>query len=224
MRWLGLAAALLGGAGSGQSLAGGKDVYGPCAACHGANAEGGKGGEYPRLAGLPVDYLINQLKAFQQRRRVNLPMYPYTEPRELPEGDMKDVAAYLSSLQLPVRPPVLPDTASALERLEAVQRVLVVPRVEGDAEGGKTVYRRRCAGCHATAGEGKVDFPRLKGQWPAYLKRQLDAMQAGSRPHEGETPASDVLSRLKPGELNSVLAWLTQTQADVPEPEPEPAK
>lgn len=29
----------------------GKEIYGPCAACHGDLGQGGKRGEYPRIAG-----------------------------------------------------------------------------------------------------------------------------------------------------------------------------
>ncbi len=45
-----------------QDVQAGKDVYGPCAACHGANGEGGKGGEYPRVAGQPVSFTLASLK------------------------------------------------------------------------------------------------------------------------------------------------------------------
>jgi len=221
VRWALAAGALAALEARAQDLASGKDVYGPCAACHGANAEGGKGGEYPRLAGLPVDYIIEQLKGFQQRRRVNLPMYPYTEPRELSERDMKDVAAYLHAIELPLKPPELPETASALEKLEAAQKVLVVPKVAGDVDKGKTTFNRRCAGCHGRSGQGKIDFPRLTGQYPIYLQRQFEKMKSGERPHEGESSMTDVLKRVKPEELTDVLAWLTSIQTQAPDAEPD---
>jgi len=219
MRAVSVLVLLLAESASAQDLAAGKDVYGPCAACHGANAEGGKGGEYPRLATLPVPYLIDQLKAFQQRRRINLPMFPYTEQRELNEGDMKDVAAYLKSLELPVTTPQLPETASSLERLEASQKVLVVPRVEGDLEKGKTAYHRRCAGCHGPSGQGRADFPRLINQWPSYLVKQTQKMRAGERPHEGDSAETDVLHRVKEQEVSDILAWLTSIQSEPPQPD-----
>ncbi len=202
-----------------QDLASGKDVYGPCAACHGKNGEGGKGGEYPRVAGLPVPYVIEQLKKFQDRSRLNYPMIPYTEPRELNERDMKDVAAYLASLSIPLKPPELPATASALEKLEAAALVLVVPKTPGDAEKGQALFHKRCAGCHGSSGQGKKEFPQLKNQWPNYLQRQTEKMRAGERPHEGDTPQGDVLHRVKPQEVSDILAWLTAIQAEEPAPE-----
>src|SRR5512144_2141842 len=62
-----------------------KDIFGPCAGCHGELGAGGKNGEYPRIAGQKPKYLEQQLKSFQQRARVNIPMIPYTEERELSE-------------------------------------------------------------------------------------------------------------------------------------------
>ncbi len=224
MRAVVLAVVFASAAAHAQDLASGKDVFGPCAACHGANGEGGKGGEYPRLAGQPVSYLVDQLKAFQERRRINLPMFPYTEPRELSPADMKDVAAYLHGIELPTEAPQLPETASALERLEAAAKVLVVPKVAGDVEKGKATFHKKCAGCHGSSGQGKKDFPRLTGQWPSYLVRQSEKMRAGERLHEGDTPQSDVLHRVKPQELTDVLAWLTAIQAEQPAAEEAEAK
>ena len=43
----------------------GEEINETCAGCHGEYAEGGKGGEYPRLAGLPASYIEKQLHLFQ---------------------------------------------------------------------------------------------------------------------------------------------------------------
>jgi len=138
-----------------QDVESGKDVFGPCAGCHGRYGEGGKGGEYPRLAGQPAAYLVEQLVAFQERKRKNLPMFPYTEPRELSQRDMKDVAAYLNQLELLTRAPDFKPSDGALERLKAMERVIVVPRVPGDTEHGQALYAKRCGSCHGRTGKGR---------------------------------------------------------------------
>ena len=94
-----------------------REIYGPCAACHGEFGAGGKKGEYPRIAGQSAKYLEQQLKAFQNQVRVNLPMYPYTKERELPDEDMKLVSAYLAQIVLPTRQPAFKDSDDALTRL-----------------------------------------------------------------------------------------------------------
>jgi cytochrome c553 len=108
-----------------------REIYGPCAACHGEFGAGGKKGEYPRIAGQSAKYLEQQLKAFQNQVRVNLPMYPYTKERELPDEDMKLVSAYLAQIVLPTRQPVFKDSDDALTRLLAMEKVMIVPRAEG---------------------------------------------------------------------------------------------
>ena len=70
----------------------GKEINGTCAACHSDNGQGGKKGEYPRIAGQQVKYLETQLRNFRSRTRVNIPMFPYTQERELSDEDIKEIA------------------------------------------------------------------------------------------------------------------------------------
>lgn len=205
-----------------QNVQDGKDVYGPCAACHGANGEGGKGGEYPRIAGQPPSFTFFSLKQFQDRKRKNLPMFPYTEPRELSERDMKDVAAYLASISLPTKMPEFKDSDSSLDRLLMMERVLVVPRVDGDVRKGKATYRKACAKCHGTSAKGRDEkhAPLLVGQYPDYLRRQFEAFKKGERGAEADDPMKGVLDPLSEQELTDVLAWLGSIQEDAQEPEP----
>jgi cytochrome c553 len=72
----------------------GREINGVCAACHGEFGQGGKRGEYPRLAGQRAAYLKDQLKSFRARKRINLPMYPYTQERELPDEDIEAVSDF----------------------------------------------------------------------------------------------------------------------------------
>ena len=197
-----------------EDLASGKDIYGTCAACHGANGEGGQGGEYPRVAGQPKGFTVNQLKSFQKRVRLNIPMFPYTEPRELSDRDMRDVAAFLAAIDLPSKAPVFDEKTPALDRLLAMEKVMIVPRVEGDLENGKKVYRRRCAACHGHHGRGKKDFPRLVGQYPNYLQRQIDSYLKAARPHDSDEAGEGVLKKLSAKDVTDVLAWLTSIQDD----------
>lgn len=209
-----------------QNVQDGKDVCGPCAACHGANGEGGKGGEYPRIAGQPPAFTLFSLKQFQERKRKNLPMFPYTEPRELSERDMKDVAAYLATISLPTKVPEFKDSDSSLDRLLMMERVLVVPRVDGDVRRGKATYRKACAKCHGPTAMGRDEkrAPLLVGQYPDYLRRQFDAFKKGERGAEADDPMKGVLDPLSDQELTDVLAWLTSIQEDAQEKDLAPTE
>jgi cytochrome c553 len=66
----------------------------PCAACHGANAEGRD--NFPRLAGQHAQYLLGQLKAFRNHLRADATMDALT--KGMNADDMAAVAGYLQSL------------------------------------------------------------------------------------------------------------------------------
>lgn len=63
-----------------------------CSSCHGANAEGG--GDYPRLSGQHVDYLIRQIVAFRTATRRNDVMHANAE--NISDSDANAVAEFLS--------------------------------------------------------------------------------------------------------------------------------
>lgn len=194
-----------------QNLDNGKDINQTCAGCHGEFGQGGKKGEYPRIGGQRAAYIEQQLRAFRDRIRINIPMIPYTEPRELKDEDIADVAAYLASLKLPTRPPDFKDTDDALTRLRAMEKVMIIARVEGDVAKGEKHYQEHCRNCHAKDGMGRSDFPMLVGQYTNYLMKQMAAYRAKERPHDEDKPGG-ILDRFSEQDLQDILAYLTTLQ------------
>lgn len=194
-----------------QNLDNGKDINQTCAGCHGEFGQGGKKGEYPRISGQRAAYIEQQLRAFRDRIRINIPMIPYTEPRELKDEDIADVAAYLASLKLPTRPPDFKDTDDALTRLRAMEKVMIIARVEGDVAKGEKHYQEHCRNCHAKDGMGRSDFPMLVGQYTNYLMKQMAAYRAKERPHDEDKPGG-ILDRFSEQDLQDILAYLTTLQ------------
>ena len=201
----------VGGFACAQNLEKGKEINSTCAGCHSDLGQGGSRGEYPRLAGQQVKYLESQLKAFRDRTRVNIPMYPYTQERELPNEDIKDVAAYLASIELPTKWPVFKDTDDALTRLTLTERVMIIPRVTGNLANGEAIYQKTCVTCHGKTGMGRGMFPMLVGQYTSYLMRQMEKYVKGERPHDEEV-VGGVLNALKGEDLQDILAYLTSIQ------------
>ena len=84
--------------------AGGQKRYASCAACHGAQGEGGRAMNAPRLAGMSDWYLITALKNFKQRIRGAHPGDEYGGQMNLMAGmladddQINDVVAYIGSL------------------------------------------------------------------------------------------------------------------------------
>ena len=72
-------------------------------------------------------------------------------------------------------------------------------------------YTQECAACHGRDGMGRGKFPRLVGQYTAYLKRQIEAFVKGERPHD-EVTAGGILNRLAEAQHLDMLAYLTSIQ------------
>lgn len=201
----------IGSLGYAQNLDKGKEINSTCAGCHGEFGQGGSRGEYPRIGGQRAAYIADQLKSFRARKRINIPMYPYTQDRELPDEDIKDIAAYLASIELPTKWPVFKDTDDALTRLTLTERVMIIPRVAGNLGNGEAIYQKQCVTCHAKNGMGRGMFPMLVGQYTSYLKRQMDKFIKGERPHD-EVEVGGVLNALKEDDLQDILAYITSLQ------------
>ncbi len=189
----------------------GREINGTCAACHNDNGSGGKRGEYPRIAGQRSAYLEQQLRNFRARTRVNIPMFPFTQERELSDQDIKDVSAFLAGIKLETKMPTYNGTEDALTRLKMAEAVMIIPRAEGDVKNGGAVYKEQCAHCHGKDGMGRSAFPMLVGQYTAYLMRQVDLYLKGDRPHDDEG-TKGVLNDLKAQDIADVMAYLTTLQ------------
>ncbi len=145
---------------------GGGRLYEPCAACHGSRAEGNAQVEAPALAGLPEWYISRQLRNFRTERRGTdeADLYGGQMARMAlqlwDDGEVKRVAAYISSL----------------ERMQP-------PRtLRGKASRGEAAYAP-CAACHGAAAEGneEIGAPPLVNLGDWYIAKQLAAFRSGKR-------------------------------------------
>jgi cytochrome c553 len=192
----------------------GKEINELCAGCHGEFGQGGKQGVYPRLAGQPYQFLVDQLVLFRERKRPNLAMVEYVDERQMPDEDIQDIAAYLTAIKLPTRLEPIDENAQgfdALARLNAAKRVLQIPRAEGDVALGKKLYKRECASCHGRQGEGDLPggVPLLAGQYTDYLRRQVEKYVQGVRIHDPESPEDRLLAEFTQEELRDIFAYLS---------------
>ena len=188
-----------------------EEINDTCAGCHGEFGEGSIDGEYPRLAGLDEDYLASQIRHFKTRKRLNIPMLPYATERELPEEDVRLIAAYLSRIDLPTKlPPIVEEEFDALARLEASGRVVNIARYPGNVEKGRRFYQKECAGCHGDQGQGDDGrkIPQLTGQYSIYLGRQINNFRKGERLHDDPRDA-DIFKSFSDVEIGDMLAYLS---------------
>ena len=191
----------------------GEEINETCAGCHGEFAEGGKGGEYPRLAGLPAEYIVNQLRLFRDQKRPNIPMLEYLNKDQLPDQEKVDVAAYLQAIQLTKKlPPIIEgDDFDAYERMMLTRRFLNIARLEGDIKKGKKLYNRECRSCHGKEGEANIEkgIPMLAGQYTKYLKKQVKLFIEKKRIHDHDAPEEELLADFSEQELHNIFAYLS---------------
>mgnify|MGYP001588109697 CR=1 FL=1 len=191
----------------------GEEINETCAGCHGEFGEGGKDGEYPRVAGLPFQYLKTQLELFKSRERLNIPMAPYTKERELPNEDIIDVSGYLSGVVLLTKVPAIDSNKEfdAYARLKLSQSVLNIPRFNGDFDKGKKIYFSDCKSCHGKAGEGKArkGIPLLAGQYTKYLKKQIINYQKRKRIHDEEELEDNMFLDYTEEDIHNLLSFLS---------------
>jgi cytochrome c553 len=164
-----------------------------CAACHGSDGAGERGGAVPAIAGQHFRVVVKQLVDFRHDRRWDVRMEHFADQHHLKGAqDIADVAAYVS--ELPRVWPVMTGTGEFLRR-------------------GASVYLARCAGCHGTSGAGNdtTRMPRVAGQHQAYLVRQLQDAADGRRPNMSGSHAAMVRS-MSFAEIQGVADYLARIQ------------
>ena len=157
----------------------GKSSYVTCIACHGAQGEGNKALNAPKIAGLPDWYIARQLRSFKkgirgthQKDTYGMQMRPMAMTLANDEA-IDNVAAYIATFKEDV-------VSVSTKTVKATPTATAT--VSGSAENGKTLYAL-CVSCHGADGAGNkaLNAPRISGQKEWYLARQLASFKAGMR-------------------------------------------
>jgi cytochrome c553 len=166
-----------------------------CAACHGADGMGNAAAGYPRLAGLPRQYLADQLRYFADGTRNNAVMAGMAKP--LTAAQIHALAAYYAGMkpQGGSAPAPSPAVAAAGERLA----------LRGDWDKGIPA----CIRCHGPGAVGVGEnFPPLVGQSAAYIEAQIKAWKDGSRRGDPLGMMHTVALRMSDAQTQDVAQWL----------------
>ena len=139
---------------SAVDIAAGEQKAANCIACHGSKGKS-SAPEWPNLAAQSAPYIVNQLHAFKAGARKNSVMQAMAA--NLSEDEISNLAAYFLH-QSPVSAGGDPELAKLGQSKAAM-----------------------CLGCHGSSAEGNGQFPRLAGQHPNYLVKQLQDFKGGIR-------------------------------------------
>ena len=132
-----------------------------CAACHGPQGNSANPA-YPILAGQSWRYIYIELKDFKEGRRKDPQMSPMAA--SLTREQMMALGNYFAA-QKPNPPAFKADPA----RVEA---------------GKKISDAALCPMCHLGGFVGQNEIPRVAGQWPQYVKKQLEDFRAKRRTND----------------------------------------
>jgi cytochrome c553 len=147
-----------------------------CFACHGPDGNSANP-KYPILAGQGWRYIFLQLRDFKEGRRSNPEMSP--------------MAAKLTR-----------DQMIALGNFFAAQKQRPAAFAPDDAKvqaGKKVADAALCTMCHLGEFKGQNEIPRVAGQWPQYIAKQLEDFRAKRRTNDA-------------GNMTSVTRNLTDEQ------------
>jgi cytochrome c553 len=174
------------------NVAVGKAKAGMCAACHGADGNGGADPSWPKLAGQIPEYLEKQLHDFKSGARKDPIMTGMAAP--LSAADVKNLAAYFSSLK------TKPGAAMSAELAKEGEKIYR----GGNAKTGVSA----CMSCHGPSGQGiPPRFPKVSGQNAAYTEKQLLAFKAGTRTNDGDI-MTRIAFRMSAQEIKAVAQYM----------------
>lgn len=149
-----------------------------CYGCHGQNGDSNNP-QFPKLAGQQAKYLTAQLTAFRDGDRPGSMMQGMAA--SLSDQEINDLAAFFADKK--------PTSAGGDAQL---------------ADAGKTKFNM-CLGCHGASAEGRGYFPRLAGQHPAYIAKQLQNFKQGTRK---SGPMQAVATGLTEDDIKAVAAYV----------------
>ncbi|WP_296900041.1 c-type cytochrome [Thiohalocapsa sp.] len=178
----------------------GEQIYAYCVDCHGKRGEGGDGGTYPRIAGLPQPYIDRQLHAFKSQARRTKPMVPIFQHHRFDAEIIDLVAGHVAGFS-PPRLSLWPYEPSAAA-LEAF-----ADKAAFEAAGAE-LYADACAGCHGAdaSGDDAGKVPPLIVQYPAYLKKQIGDFARGER----KMPADARCGEVPPAQAEAVISHIVE--------------
>jgi cytochrome c553 len=172
-----------------------------CSSCHGKAGEGNPAAGYPYLAGLPVDYIKNQLNGLKNGTRTNAVMKPIASALSADEIDA--VAKYYASLKN--------KKLSGKTKADSGQ----YPKGADLAHKGKwSAGVPSCFRCHGADGKGVGShFPPIVGQPYGYLRNQLAAWKSAKRSNDPIGLMQSVAKGLDQDEIDAVAHYLAAQPA-----------
>lgn len=173
---------------------------GRCPECHGreggSEAADGAANTAPRLDGQRLDYMIKEFHDFREGRRHSDAMDIIARDDD---AEVLDILRYYAGAQWRTPAPALAAGPRA-------------PRLYEEGDAARAIAA--CAECHGAGAEGSAGrrspVPRLAGQDPGYLQRQLRDWRAGARRNSVENVMNRETAALTDAEIDELAQYLSR--------------
>jgi cytochrome c553 len=172
-------------------VASGNGAATACAGCHGANGLPPAGVPFPRLAGLPSEYIAKQLFDYRDGTRPNALMTPIA--KALTDAEIGSLALYFGTQPAPA----VRATRASSRRGAQLAR-----------EGDNALAIPACADCHGgdDIGGGPV-LPPLGAQPSAYTTAQMVAFRSGERRNDDGSVMRELAKRLSDADIEAIASY-----------------
>lgn len=172
-----------------------------CQTCHGPSGQGFRAFDpIPRLAGQPVEYLKNQLKAFSERGRNSNIMYNVSHV--MSPAMLTALAMHFNELN------PKPLGGAPNELVSAGKKIF--------EEGVPNANVPPCASCHGAQAKGDGAFPRLAGQLNDYIFNKLTnwSNERGQNPKAPDASAimEPIAHGLTESQIKAVAAYVSNLE------------
>jgi cytochrome c553 len=162
----------------------------PCLICHAAEGKSGKNEYYPRLAGKPRGYLLNQMVNFREGQRHHRAMALLLQ--NLSDAYLAEFADYFAAQQ--------PHYVAAQGKSSA-------PTLVDKGDSARKIPA--CVACHGKGLLGVApDIPGLVGLPHDYISAQFGAWRVGTRRAAAPDCMGEIARQLSEVEVHAVAAWL----------------
>lgn len=194
----------------------GKAKAAVCGACHGPDGNS-PAPNFPKLAGLGEKYLLKQMLDIQawdletdaaKKAKTGRAVMEMTGiVKDLSHQDLADIAAYFSSQTTQL-------SGSKKIEVQVNSGLLVDGLALGEKtwrSGNASTSVPACTGCHSPDGKGNLaaGFPRLSGQHPEYIEKQLKAFRNGDRTNDGDQMIMrSVAANLSDAEIKALANYI----------------
>lgn len=170
----------------------GKGAAASCAGCHGANGFPAAGVPFPRLAGLPVEYVAKQLFDYRDGSRPNAIMAPIA--KALTDSDIASLAHYYASLDVPSikLASTVPERGFQLARY-----------------GDNNLALPACIDCHGSNATGAGPILPPLSQPAGYTTAQLQAFRSGERGNDVDRVMREFAKRLSDADIQALAIYFS---------------